>query len=76
MFIIIIVFVHVLTRSSPVASQDNYTVISQGISHGMWLVSWEFLVILQCTSFRVCIFIPAYDYVVIVIINVVSNNYV
>ena len=53
----IIVF-HIYTRSSPIYSEDFYTVLSQG----MRLIAWEFLLFSMhtvYTSFRVCIFIPA-----------------
>ena len=55
---IIIVFDRVLTRSSPVSSQDFYCSLPRDQSRDVTPRLGVF-VILQCTSFRLCIFIPA-----------------
>ena len=57
---IIIVFDRVLTRSSPVSSEDFYFSLPMDQSRDVTILRfWFFFVILQCTSFRVYIFIPA-----------------
>ena len=55
---IIIVFDRVLTSSSPVYSQDFYCSLPRDQSRDV-TPRLEVFVILQCTSFRVCFFIPA-----------------
>ena len=55
---IIIVLDGVLKRSSPVSSQDFYCSLARDLSLDVTPCLRVF-VILQCTSFRVCIFIPA-----------------
>ena len=64
---IIIVFDRVVTCSSPVSSQDFYCSLPRDQSRDV-APRLGVVVILKCTSLRVCIFIPAtiiYDYVVI-----------
>ena len=55
---IIIVLDSVLKRSSPVSSQDFYCFLSRDLSLDVTHCLGVF-VILQCTSFLLCIFIPA-----------------
>ena len=55
---IIIVFDRVLTRSSAVSSQDFYCSLPRDQSRYVTPRLGVFI-IFQCTSFRVCIFIPA-----------------
>ena len=55
---IIIVLDRVLTRSSPVSSPDFYCSVQRDQSRDVTLGLGIF-VILKCTSFRVCILIPA-----------------
>ena len=53
---IIIVFDRVLKRSSPFLR--TISTLSQGISHGMCFLAWEFLFYAYFIS-RSCIFFPA-----------------
>ena len=48
----IIAFHLVLTRSSLLFLRRISTVLSQGISHGMWLLAWEFLLFTSVLSFE------------------------
>ena len=55
---IINVFYYVLTRCSPVSSQDFYSSLPRDQSRDVTPRLGVF-VILRCTSFLVCIFVPA-----------------
>ena len=52
-----------------------YTVLSQGISHGMWLLAWEFLLIKSVLHFAFLHLLASYYYYDYVVIGVLRPSW-
>ena len=64
----------VLTRSSPVSSQDFYCSLPRD-SHRMWLLAWEFLLIKSVLHFAFLHLLSGYYYYDYVVIGVLRPSW-